>query len=799
MGIEVDWQIVDEDAEQPEPAESWPPAIKRRRRLPRKWLVVLVLTLVLSVAGFAAYYQWTYRTRLGQVIEPVQEVARLEARAIAMNDRASFLALQDPDDAVWQQVQGERFGRLERVGLPEFGWEAMGVESKMGPVELEPSGVRLDVTYWFSVTQPMPGGPVTVTLRVPQYYKLTPSGWVHARPGADSWGSRRMLSGKRVMLRYWERDASVVEPLVPRMDDMLGRVCVTLHCPPQVTLTFESSPDTMGWWDLTSNFGEGTFKLRVLSPHLAGLPADERSRDEWYRGVQARVVQGLVAASWLGPRPNWNLIVYQQIARWHLAQAGLTGPFITSAITRTLITAMLSGTWPSLSGVPLEMYSTETEALLSEATVPLGLAFIVERLGADSIAKLTPAMATSPQMGDAIRTTLGVNPRALEPAWQRYLREQAGQPVIEPAPPSGELALQCILTMTRSSIWRIRVDGTGLTQLSTGGLDARLSTWSPDGKRLAFTEDDHVVVMDTDGPQSRIVTDGLKKDHMINWLPDGRLQVLETDKVHLINPDSGRDDIGATRQIWAPDGTRIAYIMNTSGTTNPLVKLDLPSIWIADADGQNARFIAQGYEPQWSPDGKRLSFLSDVHINPYGRFLYASEVRIRDVAGSSDLLVSLPGDRMMMALAWSPDSSMLAVTAWQSGEPPMVWVLNADTGAVRTQWRGVATWWLDRNWSPDSRHLAVWTWGADSLQWATLVILDVQTGQSGSLPGNGFNWRAGNWYERFSTNGLDWSPDGKWLAVTQNPAGVLLVTPDLSAMRWLDTPDCYSVAWRPGH
>jgi len=546
MGIESDWQIIEEEVDEP---VAPPPVALPKRRLLHKWIIAAALIPPLAAAVLAGYVAWMFRAQFNRVERQVSAIAKLEAHAVAENDQASFMALQDPDDSAWRAMQERRFGRLERVGLPELGLNAMGLTPQPGAVSLEPGGARLDVTYQFSVAQPMSGGPVSVTLQVPQYYEQTPSGWVHALPGADFWGSRFILSGKRVMLRYWGRDAAVVEPLVPLIDDLLGRVCVTLHCPPQVTLTFENSPDEMGWWDLTSNFGEGTFKLRVLSPHLAGLPVNERSRDEWYRGIQTRVVQGLVTASWPGQRPDWNLIVYQQIVRWHLAQAGLTVPFITPAITSTLITAMQSGTWPSLSDVPLEISSTGTEALLSEATVPLALAFIVERLGADSIAKLTPAMATSPQMGEAIRTTLGVNPWALEPAWQTYLRKQAGWPIIKPAPPSGELALQCILTSTRSSIWRIRADGTGLTQLSTGDLDAWLPTWSPDGKQLAFTQDDHIVVMDPDGPQSRIVTDRLEKEHMINWLPDGRLQVLETDKSHLINPDTGRDEIGSTRQI----------------------------------------------------------------------------------------------------------------------------------------------------------------------------------------------------------------------------------------------------------
>jgi hypothetical protein len=61
-------------------------------------------------------------------------------------------------------------------------------------------------------------------------------------------------------------------------------------------------------------------------------------------------------------------------------------------------------------------------------------------------------------------------------------------------------------------------------------------------------------------------------------------------------------------------------------------------------------------------------------------------------------------------------------------------------------------------------------------------ILDVQTGTHVELPGKAFGW----------------SPDGRWLAVAQDPSGLLLLTPDQSSTRWLDTPDCFDVLWRPG-
>jgi hypothetical protein len=116
-------------------------------------------------------------------------------------------------------------------------------------VSLEPEGARLDVTHRFSVTQPMPGGATTITLCVPQYYKQTPSGWVRAMPGPDFWGAWRKLNGKHVVVIFPQRDASVVEPLVPRLDEVMQRLCGPLDCPALLPVTFDDTADAL--WSLS--------------------------------------------------------------------------------------------------------------------------------------------------------------------------------------------------------------------------------------------------------------------------------------------------------------------------------------------------------------------------------------------------------------------------------------------------------------------------------------------------------------------------------------------------------------------
>jgi hypothetical protein len=241
------------------------------------------------------------------------------------------------------------------------------------------------------------------------------------------WGSRRSISGKRVIAFYPRRDAGIVEPLIPRMDAMLERACANLNCPALVTVSFETAPNRAGGWGVASfGRGPGGLTLNLLSPTLTGLPADGAARDELYRAIEIRLVQDLVGSTRTSRRLRSNSAAYRQLVRWHLAQAGLSGPFISPEITHTLAASVLSGTWRPLDRVVLELSSGEAAVSPNEAMIALAFQFITERFGADALARLTPSLATSPTVGEAINTALRANPATLEPEWESYLRAQAG-------------------------------------------------------------------------------------------------------------------------------------------------------------------------------------------------------------------------------------------------------------------------------------------------------------------------------------------------------------------------------------
>lgn len=183
-------------------------------------------------------------------------------------------------------------------------------------------------------------------------------------------------------------------------------------------------------------------------------------------------------------------------------------------------------------------------------------------------------------------------------------------------------------------------DCTGLTGMDETTCNAQAEdgqpSFSPDGKQIVFvsfrTEGLGLWVMNVDGSKARQLTEGGVQP---TWSPDGTWiaysdgvdqgdevnddAVLDTD-IFVVRPDgTGKRSVSNVQgakefaPTWSPDGRRIAFASDESGTDQ---------VYVMEADGSGRRQLTRAganTDPAWSADG---------------RFVYVTSTR----KGNSDIV-----------------------------------------------------------------------------------------------------------------------------------------------------------------
>jgi Tol biopolymer transport system component len=223
------------------------------------------------------------------------------------------------------------------------------------------------------------------------------------------------------------------------------------------------------------------------------------------------------------------------------------------------------------------------------------------------------------------------------------------------------------------------------------------------------------------------------------FTPNAEIWLMDGDGAHQTRLIEARDGAMAWNAAWSPDGTRLAYTHLMLGDHPPVDIPDEADIWIAGADGGDARPLVErpGWQwiPHWSPDGEWIVYTDEPEGGPWadpgpaglggGGILgtgfgfgspnpvrtYADIWRVRaDGTGSPERITREPGDDR--AATYSPDGMKLAFDSTRAGGTD-IFLMDADGSNPRQLTFSQGFTW-GATWSPDGSAIAFNTWRSDN-------------------------------------------------------------------------------------
>jgi TolB protein len=208
-------------------------------------------------------------------------------------------------------------------------------------------------------------------------------------------------------------------------------------------------------------------------------------------------------------------------------------------------------------------------------------------------------------------------------------------------------------------------------------------SWSPNGKRMVFTEvlchscSSGIHVMPARPVRgvtwlSRPIAYGFHP----RWSPNGKLIVFvgPTGGIYVMRPDGSHRRLIAKggfaddNPTWSPDSRRIAFARQETATRW--------RVYVVRADGSGLRPLTSrrvsAVNPSWSPNGRRIAYAQSLGL--WQIFTVNLEGRARKRVSNGRASDSFP--------VWSPNGRRLAFVR-QEGNATAVFTVGATGGSLR--------------------------------------------------------------------------------------------------------------------
>ncbi|QEM09474.1 alpha/beta hydrolase family protein [Mucilaginibacter rubeus] len=212
---------------------------------------------------------------------------------------------------------------------------------------------------------------------------------------------------------------------------------------------------------------------------------------------------------------------------------------------------------------------------------------------------------------------------------------------------------------TGSQLWLIdRRGGEGAKLTNIKG-DLSDYAWSPDGKRLVMVigDPENKGKEEPKTPKPIVIDRYHFKQDIVGYLQNlhSHLYLIDVATKKLDTLTSGNKD--ESSPVWSPDSKTIAFVSNRSADPDKNQNTDIFTIDARPGASmlQLTTWKGRDGNPQWSPDGRYISYLrstSDADYMMYDQ----SVVCIMDVVGQNNKPLTLQLDRPAAAQTWTKDS-----------------------------------------------------------------------------------------------------------------------------------------------
>lgn len=240
--------------------------------------------------------------------------------------------------------------------------------------------------------------------------------------------------------------------------------------------------------------------------------------------------------------------------------------------------------------------------------------------------------------------------------------------------PNGKLVAFVSASQEGTTVEVMKTNGEDRRRLSGVAADHGSVRWSPDSRRVAYVESQggkaHGYVARLDGT-TPILLSSFQTQEVGSWSPNGQAVafVARGKGIWARNPD-GVNEIQLTgtpdtSPVWSPDGRKIAFLSTRDGN---------PEIYVMKADGTDQQRLTESPAAErdiaWSPDGRRLLFVSERDGN---REVYTLELPKGKLAR---LTYNSEADEQPV---WSRNGEKIAFISMLDGDAE-IFVMDADGG-----------------------------------------------------------------------------------------------------------------------